>query len=355
MNKKINILLTDVNHPVTPRVTEILKNNKLLSIRIIGIDSSDENYGSLWVDKFYNVPNPESYEYIKKVLNICIKEKVDIIIPWTNIETLNISKNINLFNKNKIKALTNNYLTNKILVDKGAFYEEIKKINIPIPRYKLVANINELSKAIDCLGYPKNKVVIKPRQLSGGRGLFILSKKINLDTRNINHNLPKNALLEIFKVSKNKNNLNYLVMEYLSGEDFSVDTLCDNGKVISAIQRKRISDLGGVSMVGETVKDEKVDKIVRKIVKHFKINFNCNIQLRYRNLKNDKSLFVYDINPRISGTIVANAYSGIDLLTDSIYQLLKMTPNNNKKYSHVKMIRYWSEKYQQISKTKFFS
>lgn len=354
MNKKINILLTDVNHPVTPRVVEILKNNQRISINVIGVDSSKEKYGSLWVDKFYNVSNPESRNYINQLVNICIKEKVDIIIPWTNIETLIISKHIQIFKKNRIMVLTNKFSINKILVDKGAFYEEIKNTDIPIPKYKIINNIKELSDAIDLFDYPKDKVVVKPRLLSGGRGLFVLSKKTDINTRNINHSLSKKALLEIFNNSKNKN-IKYLVMEYLKGDDFSVDILCNNGEIISAIQRKRVSDLGGISVVGETTKDEKVDKIIKKIVKHFKINFNCNIQLRYRNQKNKGQPLVYDINPRISGTIVANAYVGIDLLTNCIYKILKMPLDNRYEYQHIKMVRYWSEKYQKLSKKKFNS
>lgn len=356
IKKNIKVLLTDVNHPVTPRIVEILKKNRLFSITVIGVDPSKNDYGSLWVDKFYNVPKPISFKYIEKLLDICLKEKVDLIIPWTNSETLIISKYVDLFNKNKIKVLTNNYKTNKILVDKGSFYEKLKNTNIPVPKYLLVSNITELNKAIDVFGYPKNKVVIKPRELSGGRGLFVLSPKSNIDTRNINHNLPKNALLEIFKTIKNKNNLNYMVTEYLSGEDFSVDTLCNNGNLVFAVQRKRISDLGGVSIIAETVKDKKVYEIIKKIIKHFKIDFNCNIQFKYKKMTVGKP-YVYDINPRISGTIVANAYVGIDLLTYSIYQILGIpfSKNQSKQYNHIRMVRYWTEKYQKMSSAKFQS
>jgi carbamoyl-phosphate synthase large subunit len=356
MNKKsITILLTDVSHPVTPRVVEILKKNKKFSINVIGVDSSNQNFGSLWVDKFYSVSKPENSKYVKEILNICIKEKVNVIVPWTNSETLAISKNLSDFQKKNIKIIGNEYILTRTLVDKGLFYKSLEKSNVPIPKYKLVSNIDELERAIDELGYPKKRVVVKPRNLSGGRGLFVLSPKSNIDTRNINYNIPKNALLEIIRSSDKIQKLNYIVMEYLEGEDYSVDTLCNKGKAIFVIQRKRLSDSGGVSIVGETTSDSKIQNIVVDIINYFKIDFNCNIQLRYRSGVLGLP-YVYDINPRISGTIIANKFVGIDLLTLGIYQALgiPLSKNQTRKYKNIKMIRYWSEKYQKIS-SKLFS
>lgn len=346
--KKITILLTDVNHPVTPGAIEILKSNKNYSITIIGVDSSNSNQGSLWVDKFYNVSKAESPNFIKELLKLSLINKVDVVLPWANSDSLAISKQINKFQSKNIKVLCNTYKITKTLVDKGLLYQSLKESNIPIPKYYLISNIVELKNAISLLNYPKNKIIVKPRSLSGGRGLFVLSEKSDIDTRNINHNLPKNALFEIFKTLLNKSDLNYIAMEYLKGEDYSVDTLSSEGKSIFIVQRKRLSDIGGVSSIGEMVYDKKIHDTVKKIISYFKIDYNCNIQLRYRNGRLGQP-YVYDINPRISGTIVANTYAGIDLLTFGIYQILNIPFPKNLKYKRLKMIRYWSEKYEKIS------
>ncbi len=348
--KTITVLLTDVSHPVTPRAVEILKGNLDYSVTVIGVDSMGSNIGSLWVDKFFSLPKPESSNYIKKLLEICLAQKVDVVVPWTNLEALVISKNTRKFQSKNIKIVCNDFEITKTLVDKGLFYKSLEGSNILVPRYQLVSNIDELEKAIGQLGYPKNKIVVKPRGLSGGRDLFVLSAKSNIDLRDTNHNLPKNALLEMVRSSGRKNDLNYMVMEYLGGDDYSVDTLCSKGNPIFIVQRKRLADLGGVSSVGETVYDQKVYDTVKSIIDFFKIDFNCNIQLKYKTGQVG-SPYVYDINPRISGTIVANAHAGIDMLTLGIYQALNIPfpKDQRKEYQHLKMVRYWSEKYRIMS------
>lgn len=352
--KIITVLITDVSHPVTPRVVEVLKKNRKFFIKVVGVDSTGLNYGSLWVDKFYSVSKPETTKYAKELLKICSMEKVDIVVPWTNSETLAISKEISVFRRKNIMVLSNEYKTNNILVDKGLLYKFLEGSKVAIPKYQLASNIDELEKAIDKLGYPENKVVVKPRNLSGGRGLFVLSPISSIDTRNVNYNIPKRALLEIILSSGKKQDLDYIVMEYLEGEDYSVDTLCENGEAIFTVQRKRLSDSGGISVVGETVYDQKVLNTIKKIIKIFRINFNCNIQLRYKSGTTGLP-YVYDINPRISGTIVANKFVGIDLLTLGIYQALNipLPKNQTKRYRHQRMVRYWSEKYQKVSKKLF--
>ncbi|MBU1118020.1 ATP-grasp domain-containing protein [Patescibacteria group bacterium] len=354
MKKTITILLTDVSHPVTSRAVEILKENQEFSITVIGVDSTNSDTGSLWVDKLFNISKPESLNYAKELLNICTKEKVNVILPWTNSETLAISKSASLFQSRNIKIVSNDYILTNTLVDKGLLYQALKGLNIPIPKYQLVSNINDLEKAIDQLGYPENKVVVKPRNLSGGRGLFVLSATSNLELRDANRNIPKTALLEIVLASKHQNNLDYIVMEYLEGEDYSVDTLSSKGKPLFIVQRTRISDSGGISSIGETVNDKKVRTVVENIIKYFKIDSNCNLQLKYK--KGQVGFpYIYDINPRISGTIVANTYAGIDLLTLGIYQALNIPfpKNHKKKYRHLKMVRYWSEKYQILSDKRY--
>lgn len=347
--KKINILITDVNHPVTASAVAVLKNNVDIIFNIIGVDSSKFTYGKSWTDKLYNLPDPEDNEYINKLLRICKKEKVDLIVPWTNIEALVISKAQNKFKKINTSLLCNSQKTTATLIDKGKMYKALTNSGIPLPKYKLVSNPIQLKKAVLELGYPANYVVVKPANYSGGRGLWILDSIGGLVDPNKNKHLPLKAFLEILKSldKRKKQTLNYIVMEYLAGKDYSVDVLCKKGQPLHVVQRIRIVDFGGISTVGETTYDKKIKKIIIKIIKFFNLDLNCNIQLRYRTNKTGEP-YVYDINPRISGTIVVNHFAGINLLLYGIYQALgiKLPKKINKRYKKLMMIRHWSEKYQ---------
>ena len=108
----------------------------------------------------------------------------------------------------------------------------------------------------------------------------------------------------------------------------------------------------GVSLIGEFPDDQKVRKQVEKVIKEFGFSYNVNIQLKYRKADSSDMPFIYDINPRISGTIVANSGAGINLLYYGIRLALNMPiPDKSElKYSGVKMVRYWQQKFTKTNK-----
>ncbi len=342
----IRVLLTDVNHPVTPSVTKILKANNEYNIFIVGVDTSKQTFGALWTDKFYLVSDPTSDQYYLDILSIAKQERIDVIIPWTNIEALALSKHAQIFKENNIKVICNSYQTTHTLVDKGTAYESLKHTTIPVPEYSLVSTIEEVKKAVYALGYPNKQVILKPRNYSGGRGIYLIGTHANLIGGLTSKQIPLEAFIAILNAvpEDKKKKLDYIAMEYLTGEDFSVDTFSELGKPLWIVQRKRIADIGGVSSIAETVDNSQVRNLAEDIIKHFSINYNCNLQFRYRNNMTGQP-YIYDINPRISGTIIANFYAGIDLLTLSIYKTMGIAIDYSRftSYKKIRVIRYWSE------------
>lgn len=350
LKNKTKVLFTDVGHPVT---SEALKNLREAdnNFYFIGVDNSRETMGFLWVDKFYVIPQPSDPNYINSLLEVAVKERVDLIIPWTNEEALVIAKSSRLFKNEGIKLLNNTESTIRRLVDKGSMYNNLKVKGFPVPNFRLASNIQEIEHAIISLGYPKTPVVVKPRNLSGARGFCIIGNNVDLDKRGFGNKLPLKSFVSLLRESKNTENLSYLIMEFLSGKDFSVDCLCKKGEPIFIIPRTRLSEMGGVSLIGETTDDLKVRKLVKRVIKSFNLTYNINIQLRYRKSISGEP-FIYDINPRISGTIVANSGAGIDLLYYGIKLALgKSIPEpENIKYRGVKMVRYWGQKFVKTNK-----
>ena len=52
------------------------------------------------------------------VISICNKKKVDFIIPFSDEEALNFSKNIDKFNKIKVKVLVSDYKITRFVSNK---------------------------------------------------------------------------------------------------------------------------------------------------------------------------------------------------------------------------------------------
>ena len=346
MKKQLKILFTDVGHLVTGSTLEDLKRQGD-DFYIVGIDNTRDTMGDLWVDKFYLISKPSEPNYIKDLYGVALKESVDLIVPWTNEEALLIAKNAKIFSDSGIKILNNTEEMIYSVVDKGLMFDNLKSKGFPVPNYKLAFNIKDLKEAVLELGYPDNPVVVKPRSLSGERGFCIIDNKTELDKRGFGNKLPLNAFLSLLEESGKVSNLDYVVMDFLAGRDFSVDCLCKDGEALFILPRTRVNAMGGVSLIAEFTDDQKVRKQVEKVIEDFGFSYNVNIQLKYKEADSSGTPYIYDINPRISGTIVANSGAGINLLYYGIRLALNMSiPDKSElKYDGVKMVRYWQQKF----------
>ena len=103
---------------------------------------------------------------------------------------------------------TANFFSNKYLMKK-----ELKKSGILVPWFKKITNLVQLK---NILKKKKKKIVIKPCDSRGGRGVFLVTHK----TRNLN---------DLFKETKSFTNLNYIIAEeFIEGEQFSTETVISN-------------------------------------------------------------------------------------------------------------------------------
>lgn len=336
---EIRLILTSVGGLVSPGMIESLRRTDE-TFYIVGIDMQPDAIGFHFVDRSYTVPSGDSRDYIPCLMEIASKENAKVVIPCSDEELLSISKVKRDFERKGIIPLCSDYEAVSIAIDKGAMLEFLKTKAVPTPRFYLPKDISELGREAEALGYPDNPVVVKPRRSRGGRGFRILKEQIDLFGSRESYFIRLNHLIEIIKECQEFPSI--ILMEYLPGDEFSVDALADNGTPIYIIPRKRIKAIGGPSQIGEIAQNEEVKDMVRRIIKAFKFNFNVNIQLKCSSQLGKKPL-VYEINPRISGTIVANKAAGVNLLYYGIRKAMGLDIPKHDRVKEVKMIRYLKE------------
>ena len=176
--------------------------------------------------------------------------------------------------------------------DEKTFLEEIKniiknnKIDIIFPNVDEELRIfakykDEIDAKI--IIYPL-ETIIRPTVSRGSRNIYI--------AKNIKEK-------EFFLYYIKSLNLIPMIQEHLPGKEYTVDCLFDeNGKLIVLSARERMSTKGGISLVGKTVKEERINKIIEIIGEKIRFFGPVNIQL-----KEDKDgvLKLIEINPRCSG------------------------------------------------------
>ncbi len=160
------ILVTCVGSGVGQSVVDSLNLNN--GHTIIGIDTNRNNYGHHFCDKFFIAPSLYSDVYFDFLLDLCVKENVDVVIPGHDHELLLISKQIELFNNKGIEVIVSTPEIIEISRDKYVWYKFFSEKGCPIvPTYRL-AEFKENPV------YDIFPAIVKPKAGSASQGISII-------------------------------------------------------------------------------------------------------------------------------------------------------------------------------------
>ena len=236
--------------------------NTILSLKdfykIVCVDakSQSESVAPYFCKTYYEVPlASEENNYIKKILDIYEEEKMEMILPLTIEETLVLLSNKNIFTAKGIRiANANTIEILKTCLDKWLTNSFLREKGIPVPNAMPVSNANDIRQNIAKFGYPKNKVVIKPRVSHGSRGFKIITENKD-DLKLITQLKPTDfhfVKLDHFCNIVENQDLNAVLMDYLEGNDYSVYTFCLNGEPLVILPMKRTGLIPGMSTGGHS-------------------------------------------------------------------------------------------------------
>lgn len=325
---------------------EMLKKAQSFNIDVITADVEDKDTaGFIVTGKKYVVPKVRDSKYIDAILEICQNEKITTIIPQYTDELIPMSENIERFKGLGIKVLVTE--DTEKLQTANSKYELYKFFNDKayIPKYTLVSAVDSIKAAALTLGYPNVPVCIKPVNSEGGKGFRIITEeKINIFNEpagsvKINLESYTNQLRTLDKIPE------LLVTEYLPGKEYSVDCVCKNGTTYLCIPRQRIETSMGVASVSLIEKKDELIEYSKEIISALNLSYNINIQFKYTKSGMPKLI---EINPRVSGSLVANLGAGINMLEESLRLAYGMPVKNVNIKWGTKMLRHWSQIFMQV-------
>lgn len=155
-----------------------------------------------------------SYNNIE-VLNFCLEEKIDLVIPGSEVYLQNGITDVLL--KNNIYVFGPTKKAAKIESSKEFAKDLMKKYNIPTARYDVFDNYNDALRRVEEIGVP---IVIKYDGLAGGKGVVVAMDMIEAEAALFN-------MLEENEFGSGK----VIIEEYLEGPEFSLMCFVDNGIV----------------------------------------------------------------------------------------------------------------------------
>tara|TARA_Y100001970_G_C14163489_1_gene819909 strand:+ start:351 stop:1394 length:1044 start_codon:yes stop_codon:yes gene_type:complete len=318
------ILVTCIGGHFSHQVVQSINREKNLSKFVLGVDVNP-NVNAFFVNKFEVVPRADlsQIKYVKKIIFLCKKYKIDTILPCSENETLAVSKYLNLFNKNKIKTSSSSFETVNLMTDKLKMFEYLNNFNIDVGKWKKVDNFSDVDNALNFFGYPLKKVVIKPRYGSGSRGILIVNHKKNSFTHLLKDRFCGEGSWEIIKEelkNLNKSLDNCFVMPYHDGKTFDVDCVASKGNLVLAIPRLRVYEnpLSPTNQGCIISPNKIINDYCSKLVKAFNINGACDFDIVIRK---DKRAQLLDSSCRLSGSVGASLNAGINVTAELIKML----------------------------------
>jgi carbamoyl-phosphate synthase large subunit len=316
----IKLLLTAIGCPGGPSIIHSLRQDN--DIYIVGTDMREDVPAKYLVDKYYQIPAGKDPDFIPFLLEIVKKEKIQVILPLATFELLTLSQNVKEFNKIGCEVCVSEYDSLLKANDRHLLYESFSDTSL-VPMYKPLIEGNDIRKESEVLGYPDEKVVVKPFISHGSIGLRIIDDKTDLFENYINKkpntlNIPMSFAEEIFKNQKPKN---ILLSEYLPGKEYGIDLLIHpkTGKVLQSLVRDNGEVFHSEISNGKLIHDDRFLEVAKMIISRLKLSYTINIDFK---LDKNGEIKLLEINPRLPATSFLAFSAGYNLPLFSIYLAL---------------------------------
>ena len=339
--RNLTVIVTACGAPGGPGIIKALRQVKERKLTIVGTDANPYASGLFLSDEAYVVPQGQLESYIPAMLEVVERTAADVILPLSSMELLPLSQNKKKLGRAKV--LVNKEKALEIALDKGKSYDFMSQNGIAVPDYHRVRDYDQFLEAVNSMGYPNRPVCFKPSVSKGQRGFRILRedadlKKLLLESK------PDSTTTNLEMISHTLTGGlgELLVMEYLEGPEYSIDSLVENGNSLVIVPRRRQETKLGISSVGVVEKNEEIIETTSRINKALSFNYNINVQLKY---SRDATPKLVEINPRVSGTICLSSAAGPNLP----YLAIKMGLGEEFAIPPISwgltMIRFWDEVY----------
>lgn len=262
------ILVTGCGGDIGLAIGKILKDTKS-SVSIIGCDITADHAGKYIFDQCCIVDKADSENYMKTLLDIIEKEKVDVVIP-TSEQELRLLCEKKFFGMNNL-FLAPNLRAMEIGFDKLATAEMLKTAELPYPKTKIIT----------CSMPDKFPCIVKSRAGCGSKDVIVVEDH------------------EAFEAIK-RTRPNDIWQEYLLPEDqeytCGVYRASDNDIRTIIMKRKLKGDCTGSGIV---VENNEINRVLHRIAEVLDLKGSINVQLRLT----DHGPVVFEINPRFSSTV----------------------------------------------------
>jgi hypothetical protein len=294
------------------------------------LSHASEDFGAqVDCDLFAREPRDlDASQYVAWCLEFCAKNRVDVFVPSRRRDAISDSRKAFEGAGTRL-VVAGDGPTLRLLEDKAMFVRRLPP-GVPAPWTRVVTNAEGFREAVAELRSMGRTACFKPARSTFGLGFYRIDDSISPLKRLLSSEPARISASEAVDILATAECFpELLVMEYLSGPEFSVDVAAHEGKLLAlVVRRKPFSGRvrveqesttrfvsGGRSQVIE--RHPRVEQMVDVIVSHFSLGGLCNVQFRTAATIPERPK-ILEVNGRMSGGLGYAALAGVDLLSIAI-------------------------------------
>jgi len=303
----MKILVTSAGGPAAVGVIKSLQDfDSQGEHHITATDITKDSAGFHMADMGYVVPKSTDEEFISTIREIVEKEKIDILLPTGNLEIDQFESLSDI-----TKVFMSESKTIKLCNDKWDFYNKVKN-DFDVPKTWQTSSDKKWWRGF-----------ARPRyELGGSRGVSYCETIFE-------HMVTQESGVE------------YIYSDYLPGQEYTIDVLCDMKKPIIAVVRKRLQTKAGISTQGEVIRDKYIEKECMRMCEF--LNLKGPVCIQMKEDYDGVPKFV-EVNPRFGGGTYFTTLAGVNFVKEIINILNKKHNYSlDSKPKPIKVIRYFNE------------
>ncbi|WP_372948082.1 NAD-dependent epimerase/dehydratase family protein [Mariniphaga sp.] len=318
-----NIGITCIGSGIGQSIINSLKLSRL-PFKTFGIGDNPFAYGSYDCDYQIRTKKIHDDNYIASIIDICKRNKIDLVIPALDDELQLFSKNTKNFQKAGIKTIISGTEFIAACRDKERMNTEFGSIaNVFVKNY----NKQTIEEAVrtEKLKFP---IIAKPRGGSGSQGIEIINSEDDL------YKIPENSILQELAIP-GKDDPNYDFYLSQIGEkinpqvsEVSIQLVYSNlGKLLGRMSTyNKLKD--GIPIEIVSYENKYIWSIVDKLTPAF-LKMGLKGPLNIQGRLTDNGFKIFEMNPRFTGITGLRALMGFNEVESCVKEWLGINSGKN--------------------------
>ena len=273
---------------------------------VLAGDASSDAPALQEADGAFVLPRVDADDYIETLIELCRKEKIDLLFSLNDLELPYLADNFERFIAVGTTPVVSCPRVINVCFDKWITYEALQSWGLKGPRTYLTLNDALEAIRIGSLNFP---LVVKPRWGSASIGILYpedieeLQWAYGLSRRQVERSI-------LSKASTNDSERSVMIQEKVVGPEYGLDVINDlEGRYITTFVKRKLNMRAGETDRAVTERNPELNVIGETLGRSLKHvgNMDCDVVI------GDKGPIVLELNPRFGGGYPFSHIAGANL------------------------------------------